>query len=164
MNDCSCTVCQSACEHKPGWFLPAEVEPAAKFLGLSVEDFFKKYLLVDWFGADGRGVDHDIFVLSPAVVGSQPGGMFAADPRGVCVFFEDGRCTIHAVKPYECAQAHHDDTEEENGARHQVELPRAWDVPAVQAEVTRLLGREPNSVMPLTGTLLDLLVDLARSN
>ena len=86
--ECSCARCQAACRNKP-----AQIAPLAKRLGISVADLFKTYLAVDWWNADDE-IGHDVFVLSPAIVGESTGEMFPGNPMGTCVFFKDG-CTIH---------------------------------------------------------------------
>lgn len=61
-----------------------EIEPAATFLGLSVETFTAQYL-----------------AQHPTAHGTA----FAPrqKPRSPeCIFFLNGRCQIHPVKPYEC--------------------------------------------------------------
>lgn len=84
--------------------MPGEAEKAAEFLGLKLKTFFRRYLAIDYWTSNPE----DIFVLSPAVKGRPPGGMFPFDPRGECVFFQKGLCEINDVKPYECRMAHHD--------------------------------------------------------
>jgi Fe-S-cluster containining protein len=130
---CECPTCQGYCENKPGWFLPGEVEKAADFLGLPLQEFFDRFLSVDWWQGDPA-----IFLLSPAVVGAMPGEMFPADPHGQCVFYRDGKCDIHPVKPHECRAAWHGG----NTGLHEA-TARGWDTPEAQAQVVELLGRQP---------------------
>lgn len=100
--DCTCDRCQRACRRRVGWFLPGEPEKAASFLGMELQEFFNKYLAVDWFEGD----DENIFVIAPSTTEISPGGMFSEEPEGKCVFFSDeGRCNIHEAKPYECKRA-----------------------------------------------------------
>lgn len=134
-NDCTCDWCQDACKVKPGWFAPGEVEKAAEFVGMPLADFFKEKLAVDWWQSDP-----DIFLLSPAVVGGESGEEFPADPRGVCVFFKEGRCSIHAAKPMECRLAHHDNAEWEKVHKDTAML---WKGAVQQQQIVDLLGREP---------------------
>ena len=136
--DCTCQHCQSLCKHKPGWFAPGEAEKVADFMGVSLPDFFRDSLAVDWWQGDP-----DIFLLSPAVVGGDSGEEFPADPRGVCVFFKEGRCSIHVVKPRECRLAHHD-REEEGGVHKDTGL--LWK--DSQQQIVDLLGREPYAEEP----------------
>ena len=130
---CTCGTCQSWCEHVPGWFLPGEAEHAAALLNLSLADFFRQYLTVDyWMG------EADRFTLRPATTDETPGGMAPIDPRGQCVFYRDQQCAIHAAKPHECAIAVcsreiPDGTHEATGA--------AWEPHQVQ--IATLLGEPP---------------------
>lgn len=61
---CDCAKCRACCQRKPGIFRPGEATRAAAELGLSLPEFFRKYLTVDfWESSDDRGpVDY----LSPA--------------------------------------------------------------------------------------------------
>jgi Fe-S-cluster containining protein len=139
-SSCTCTGCQSACTRKPGWFAPGEVELVAAARGVSVPELFRAYLAVDWWEGD-----EPTFVLSPAIIrhGSVHAGTeIPANPLGRCVFYEGGRCSIHAVKPRECATYHHDMTREQVAASHRGVF-EAWQSPAHQAQIVELLGREP---------------------
>ncbi len=101
---CTCEKCVRCCHVKPGWFKHGEAERLAKNMGISLEDLFNRYLLVDyWEDWD----DDNRYVLSPAVKGVTSGGKFPEDPRGVCVFLtKDGKCEIHELgKPFECREA-----------------------------------------------------------
>jgi Fe-S-cluster containining protein len=140
--DCTCPDCQSACQSKPGWFLPGEAEGAAALLGVSLAELFRTKLAVDWWEA-GDGTDDDVFVVAPALVGHPAGEEYPGDPRGRCVFYVKGRCQIHAAKPHECAMAHHDvPPTGEVRARHR-RVAMAWR--DRQPQVAELLGREPEA-------------------
>ena len=131
----TCATCQSGGTRKPGWFLPGEPERAAEFMGLPLEEFFRDYLTVDWW--DG---DPDIFLLSPAIAGEETGTEFPGDPRGECVFYQEGRCQIHPVKPHECRETW---CGAGSGTIHR-DTAAAWN--AHQGQIRELLGREPISV------------------
>jgi Fe-S-cluster containining protein len=133
---CACDSCQGACKAKPGWFLPGEAEKAAELMGMSLPEFFNAHLAVDWWEVYG---DRDVFVLSPAIVGAEPGTEFPGNPRGTCVFFEAGRCRIHAAKPAECRALWHDGPP---GGMHE-DVATAWE--DHQGQLSELLGREPES-------------------
>lgn len=133
-NDCSCPSCQAGCTRKPGWFKPGEAEAAAPLKGLSLQDFFNQYLAVDyWTGYP------NIYLLSPAVVGNGTGNVFPSDPGGRCVFYENGLCSIHAAKPFECRVMHHDNTY--GGDAHQ-DVAYAWRGEP-QKQIVQLLGYQP---------------------
>jgi len=140
---CTCDKCSKACRFKPGWFKPGEAEKAAEYLGLNLADFFAKHLMVDWFEADGRDeIELDTFVLSPAIVGKKAGSEFPADPHGRCVFFLDGKCIIHTVKPFECREFLHTETSHEVKKRH-LDVAKSWSSKKEQDLIRNLLGRNP---------------------
>jgi len=108
---CSCPQCQKLCtDIKPGWFLPEEIAPLAKFLNLSIEETFNKHLLVDyWVGWEYKdeekkeGHSEDVNVLAPNTISFEPGRVAMFTHLGdTCTFYKEGKCSIHEVKPYEC--------------------------------------------------------------
>lgn len=135
--DCNCDICKGACEHKPGWFLPGEAEQVANHLGISLQELFSTKLGVDWWVAEG-----DIFVLAPATLEMEAGTEYPAEPRGQCVFYENGLCSIHPVKPYECRTYFHDENKDTVNKRHKA-VAEAWQ--NKQEQIIQLLGREPES-------------------
>lgn len=138
-SECDCKECQSYCQHKPGWFAPDEIEPAARLLGMSVQEFFTTYLGVDWWGGNRESNYKDIFVLAPATHICEPGKEYPANPKGRCVFFEEGRCKIHAARPIECKIAHH--AVQVVGHGQHLAVAQTWV--DHQEEIVALLGREP---------------------
>lgn len=109
---------------------------------MSLQEFFKGSLAVDWLEADEES-DEPIFILAPAIDGETPGEEYPGRPIGRCVLLtEDGKCSIHATKPRECALAHHDHTKKEATATH-IEIGRMWK--DHQQQVRDLLGREPET-------------------
>ena len=133
----SCQVCQRACQRKPGWFKPGEVEEVAEFLGVSVERLFKEKLAVDWWEADTPG-----FVLAPATKDNQPGQEYPSNPSGECVFFVDGQCAIHPVAPFECKSYMHTMNHHECGRLHR-DVYESWT--GHQDQIKTLLGRDPTA-------------------
>jgi Fe-S-cluster containining protein len=140
MSECSCKACQQACQYKPGWFAPGEAEVVAAAKGLTLKELFDRELMVDWF----ENHDAPIFVLSPAIVGASPGEEFPVNPKGQCVYYENGRCSIHAVKPFECAKSMCTDESERARSLHQ-EVAKMWDNEKDQQQVQDLLGRRPEA-------------------
>ena len=130
---CCCAECQAACRFKPGWLTPGEAERVADYLGVSLDSLFRTRLMVDRWGRD-----RIVFVLSPAVVEVSPGQEFLSTTRGQCIFYAEGRCTIHPVKPFECRAMLHGQP-----PTYHAEAARAWDTPAAQRQIRQLLGREP---------------------
>lgn len=141
---CTCRRCVSACRCKPGWFLPGEAEKAAALLDMTLPEFFRKHLMVDWWerwrGVHGKEDSRDVFVLSPALVGEAPGTEAPGNPRGQCVFLKNNRCSIHAAKPYECRMYVHDDADKQVSDRKE-HIVAAWADKGPQ--IVALLGREP---------------------
>jgi len=138
----TCGKCQSACERKPGWFKPGEVEAVAEYLGLTLPELFASKLAVDWWVGGGKDYS-DIYTLSPALIGEHAGIEFPGDPRGQCVFFKDGRCEIHPVKPFECAESLPCD--DSDGRNLHKEAADAWNTEENQGQIRVLLGRQPES-------------------
>lgn len=133
---CECHTCVSACAYKPGWFMPGEAEKAAKLMKMSLKKFFNNYLGVDWWNGETYGAE--TFILSPVTVSTEPGEIFEKNPTGVCIFYKDNRCRIHAAKPYECQMYWHGDTG--GSARHK-KVAMAWK--KHQAQIEKLLGCKP---------------------
>ena len=140
IQECKCKKCQSACTYKPGWFAPGEAEKVAAFMKMPFQEFFTKYLMVDYW--EGYG-DPDAFVLSPAIP-DRNGRMCSVDPRGRCVFFKEGLCSIHAVKPMECRDSLPCDTNSGINDNLHEQVKDLWK--AHQEDITRILGREPERV------------------
>lgn len=133
---CACETCQRACLHKPGWFLPGEAEEAARYLGLSLQEFFDAYLAADhWPEMDG---EPRLFILSPAPTYLVAGTPFSFFQNGACVFFRGGRCRIHAVRPYECRALLHGEDPRQPQARHR-EVMRQWSTAEAQQQIWELL-------------------------
>lgn len=143
---CSCARCTQGCDQRPGWFKPGEVERTAELLGMSVQDLFDRYLVVDWWVAT-EDDQPDAFVLQPGYVHEPTGTEGPAWPGGRCIFLNPDRtCAIHAAKPAECAHYFHED---EGGNPMHRACAEAWDTPEHQAQITELLGREPKLPSPL---------------
>lgn len=132
---CSCDQCKGACRVKPGWFKPGEAEAAAEHLGIPLKEFFATNLGVDWW--DG---EEDTFVLAPALVGEEPGEEYPGNPEGRCVFFDGEKCSIHAVKPFECSELIHTQSSAEMHDRHK-KVAALWA--SEQDQIKELLGRKP---------------------
>lgn len=119
VKDCTCYKCQAACQNKPGWFLPGEV---------------------DWLEG---GIT--TFVLAPAITAMEAGTEYPSNPSGQCVFYRDGLCAIHPVKPFECRTFLHGQSREKTTARHE-RVGRTWR--KHQEQIAELLGREPEEQEP----------------
>lgn len=156
-NSCDCASCRSACEHKPGWFRPDQIEPLAARMDLTVKQLFDRHLAVDWWCGDSITDGEDVFVLSPAITGEAIGDMFPGNPQGTCVLFKKGKCTIHKLgKPDECAFARCDEKRTAMTAnRHKI--VHAWNTPENQKMIRDLLGREPTTETFYGGSIFNML-------
>ena len=136
---CTCKRCVSCCEQKPGWMKPGEAERMADFLGLSLADLFAQFLAVDWWVSTT-----DVFLLSPALAGEEPGTEMPYIAEGRCVFLtEAGRCRVHPVKPFECAAAWcGDGPVRMKGSAHE-QAAEAWRPAEHQQQIASLLGHTP---------------------
>ena len=140
---CKCAECASYCRHKPGWFKPGEAERAAELKGMTLTDFFEKYLAVDYYAATpNNNLKNDLFLLSPATTEIEAGTEFPYEPRGTCVFFKNGLCEIHTAKPFECKMSFHGDGEigPKDTDRH-LNVAKSWL--NHQPQIKLFLGRKP---------------------
>lgn len=140
---CQCENCRSACQKRPGWFAPGEAEKAAEFLGLTLQEFFDKYLTVDfWSDTKEDSVKH-LYVLSPGIKNAPTGTEHPFDPTGECVFFDGYNCTIHEVKPNGCAFYDHLKDEEVCQENQKDNVIAPWQEEENHRQIVELLGREP---------------------
>ncbi|MBN2400567.1 hypothetical protein EH223_09250 [candidate division KSB1 bacterium] len=108
MDACRCEKCVSACRNDPGRLIPADLKKIAAFLKISESELKTAYLVR--IPATAR--NNRIYFFAPAKIKA---GRFLATPgttvpkyydtdKGCCIFLSpEGLCTIHAVKPFECA-------------------------------------------------------------
>lgn len=87
--------------------MPEQIAPVAQKLGLTVAELFKKYLTIDAVLHGEQGRTTGIYVFAPAIVGEGSGSVSNPTARGTCVWFIDGKCAIHDLKPRECAMVDH---------------------------------------------------------
>ncbi len=82
---CACELCKECCEREPGWFMPEEIKSAANLIGVSEDEFLKKYCQEHF--EDG------VIAMSPA----------RKSGKSACIFLtKEKLCAIHEAKPYEC--------------------------------------------------------------
>lgn len=107
MESCHCEQCVSACLSDPGRLVPTDLKKIALFLRVSESQLKSDYLVR--IPAAGRG---RVQFLAPAK--TKAGRLLAAPgtvvqdyyqaEKGRCIFLsEENRCSIHPVKPFECA-------------------------------------------------------------
>lgn len=99
---CSCSECKILCHGNTGWFLPEQIAPAADHMGLSIPEFFKKYLIIEyWVGGEN--------VLAPRRYfqeGQRKARTFDAFEKGRCNLLEEGGCALPLnLRPIECSTA-----------------------------------------------------------
>jgi len=135
--ECACSDCVGACEQEPGWFAPGEVAKLAEHLGLTVQETFDKYLVVDWWVASPY-----VYVLAPGLVGEPTGTMAPNWPDGRCVFLTEGKCSIHEVKPTECRLAGH--RKDKGWLRES--MADAWNNKDAQREAVDLLNSKQRKI------------------
>ena len=116
---CSCDKCRSACEKKPGCFLPGEVEKVADYLKRPYYNLPLMYQ--DRIAFDGS----DTTVVSPQVVDESGDPLPDHIQSGRCAFLKDGACSIHSVKPFECREYWHGETNDDIDERH-LKVIDAW--------------------------------------
>lgn len=141
-NECSCNKCVRACKNTPGWFAPGEAEGAASLFGVPFEEFFRKYLVVDFWEGDDDTNGDTILVLSPVKASHlECAGRKAPFNfpfiQSPCVFLKDDRCSIHAKKPKECRDVMCDG---KDGRIHREAVRDLWMKPELQKELAGLLG------------------------
>ena len=151
---CSCSSCVAACENKPGWMKPEDLSLLAKFLNKPEKRVFKRHLVVDWWErADSHG--GDIFVLAPGIMGIDTGDMMTYNPKGTYIFFKEGRCAIHAAKPFECRELFCGEPMYKGKETHRA-AAMSWDNMTSQKLIVDFLGhaplaREPHSLAESMG-------------
>jgi Fe-S-cluster containining protein len=117
-----------------------------------MDQLFQTKLAVEYFVGDAE--NGTVFVLSPATDATQPGTIAPfSKPLGTCVFFdsETRTCTIHPVKPFECAIAHHDDARRSAFEIERVKNIRDWS--QAQHEIESVYGAKPEEP---EGNLVDV--------
>ena len=148
MADCTCDKCVAACKRMPGWFMPGEAEIVAEFLHLSLKELFKDYLIVNYYD-NSSDWDRTTYVLQPAIKPYEDSsrnhrwhtGIVNGWPWGECVFLENDRCGIHAVKPFECKHAMCCNSKDTDRITH-LDFAKVWCEEEHQEQIEQLLDRE----------------------
>jgi Fe-S-cluster containining protein len=117
------------CKSNPGTFAPGEAEKAAELLGLTPDQFVRKYLVVTSATVDGEEVP----MFTPVKLGQEnkpqikpgtPADRLYYMFRGPCIFFKDNGCRIYEARPLECIRYVCTNAPEDN--LDKVELARIW--------------------------------------
>lgn len=93
-----CKQCGKCCEIHPCALATEDLPRIASFLGLSEEELFKQFLVLDYVeNSGGRSC-----YVSPARKNDRPGRLVATDwtfADSACIFLRDNKCSIAQVKP-----------------------------------------------------------------
>lgn len=116
--ECDCEVCRNACEVRPGWFLPEQIPAVIEFFGKPLAELIGRELAYDWWNDSP-----DVIVIAPNVVRNND-EMYPSNPKRQCSLYVDGKCSIHVVKPHECAAYIHDRGDDVKPRHHAVK--DAW--------------------------------------
>lgn len=122
------------CLKRPGWFMPGEIEKAAKYLGLTLRLFFVMYLGV-YRWEKCLEFDHNVSVLAPAILGDTHSFEYSPCQQGACIFFENDLCGIERAKPFGCTISN-----DKHFHELQLMIAKAWDTPENQKQIFDLLG------------------------
>ena len=107
---------------------------------MPLEDFFKKYLVVDYWLGKLNNID-DPKLLTPAKPPATEPGTIASWSSAFgeerCIFLtENDRCMIHPVKPFECANTMGCDDNQDSVHKT---VAKAWAKPKHQYQINKLL-------------------------
>jgi Fe-S-cluster containining protein len=93
-----CQKCGKCCETHPCALAPEDFPRIANFLGLTQEELFKKFLVLDYV----EDFDKRSCYVTPARKNELPGRIVEADwtfAKNPCIFLLNGKCSIEQVKP-----------------------------------------------------------------
>lgn len=103
-SECSCEMCRAACRHMPGMLIPGDIDRIAECLDTTPsEDFIAK----NFRASTGmKALCQGNTVVIPTIVPAQK-------PNGECVFYSNGKCTVHKASPFGCSHFRVCDNSEE---------------------------------------------------
>ena len=118
---CECESCKNACKHKPGWFMPEQIDAILKYFNvISIDELLKLgQIAIDWWVDD-----NNILLLAPNIKGNEE-IYYPGDPTGECIFFNRGKCDIYKIRPYECRQYFHGQSFNITDKRHE-KVAQMW--------------------------------------
>ena len=85
---CRCSKCSNGCKFGSGFLFEEDAKKIAQYIGLSLESFRKEYL------EEFESFNTKAFRFKLVRKNNMP--------YGKCIFFRDGICSIHDVKPLHC--------------------------------------------------------------
>jgi Fe-S-cluster containining protein len=118
--ECACNTCVANCRFVPGALIPADLDRISEHLN---QPDLVQFAFENLLASPGAIIcAQDELITIPTLVPAR-----GAD--GACRFLKEGRCSIHAVSPFNCAFFGHEQTREEADAlsmRGLVEIAKAW--------------------------------------
>lgn len=118
--ECACNACVANCRFVPGALIPADLHRIYEHLN---EHDIVKFAFNNLLASPGAIIcARGELITIPTLVPAR-----GAD--GACRFLKEGRCSIHAVSPFNCAFFGHEQSREEADAlsmRGLVEIAKAW--------------------------------------
>jgi Fe-S-cluster containining protein len=90
-SSCDCDQCLQTCHTLPGTCAPGDIERIAEHLGMGEEFIREHFQPVTGPTVEYWGEPVNVPVIRPVI------------RDGKCVFLQDERCGIHAVRPFGCA-------------------------------------------------------------
>ena len=93
-----CLQCGKCCVTHPCALSPEDVSRIADHFGLSKEELFARFLVLDWVEVSGRRQ----YYVCPARKGDEGGTMVKSDwafSDSPCIFLDSKECSIEDVKP-----------------------------------------------------------------
>jgi Fe-S-cluster containining protein len=93
-----CQQCGKCCETQPCALAPEDLPKIAKFLGLTEEQLFKRFLILDYV----EGIRERNYYVAPARKNDLTGRIAETGwtfENNACIFLRDRKCSIDRVKP-----------------------------------------------------------------
>lgn len=120
---CSCSRCVKLCLGAPGWFLPGEASAAAKSLGMTFPNFFKRFLgIACWYNVN----TNTTLIMSPRTVNDK-GNLYGDRERGRCLFLGTNGCKLsYDCRPEECRVSYGCDLRHDDPYALRREIATAW--------------------------------------
>jgi len=110
----TCQRCGRCCLQRPGTLSKTDVGVISAHLGLTAQEFFQQYCMVDYMSGNV------VLILRRH---HQEGGDYISSLESwsldsPCVFYENNGCQIHKVKPHQCYNTRCWDDTREKGNGH----------------------------------------------
>lgn len=149
MRECDCAKCRAGCTYRPGLFAPGEATKAAKEMGLSLKEFFAKYLVVNYYDRElGHEDGEPLDIIAPGWTPTFRIGLFGLKAKlsgkqekivgrrvtesegytgGRCALLGKNGCMLsYKARPEECRRAYMCEQQMEDGLRLRDEVLVKW--------------------------------------